>query len=997
MQKKKILAQAITLGLLLAVPCGAMAAEFEDGFNINVNLDESGKHNVGAIAPNKDITINKDISYIFVLNKGAVTTNSGVSSILINNGGKSVTYNNNVNISLSTDLTGTGNNSANGLCVYDGNLTFNGNTEVNVEAKGENGKSAYGIGVVGDAAKNVKPLLNFTGDKLTVNVITDTARQGDPVNPQNKYCETAGISAYNSDVIASENTKVEINVEGTSTEKTASPVYGLLNEAGTIDLKGDTVINVVTHGAGSDKEVMENKDRGGLAVGVKVIDGFYNTTLGNQSGRANTNLNNAIISATNTAIGGRAVGIQTTDFDKDNAEFAQLEINGDLQVDVDADTARGVEIKNGTYAKIGGENTENIVIHAKSSNISSSSTNIGIWAVAGGKADIKTDNLTINVEATGSSFASGLHAQNNTTDVTDLSQIATLNIEANNIVINSKSEADGKANGMAVMSQGIMNVKGNLLVNADNVIVARGGATINVNSDTGNTNITQLNGNISFDYEQTTSGTPVDATVNVKLTGENSYWNGNSQISWDADKSIEADKLLEVNGLSVSLNDGAQWNPNMIKESGEAGTDLQGTMYTALNSLELNDGIINLNSEKLNGQTIKVENLNGEGGTITTNDVKNKVTVTDKSADTSLTVKGVGALDADAVAQDSKVAEALAKTVVSESDTDKSLANKVVAVAGAIRGEYTEELKDGVATGNGTFAVNTDNQAISNMASIGLMTWRAENNDMNKRLGELRNSTGEHGVWVRMVRGESKYGEQNVKNQYNTYQLGYDEKLSTDDHWTVGVAVSYTDGKSSFTNGNGENKHTGLSLYGSYLGDDGSFVDLIAKYARLKHDFEVNGGVGNGDYDTNGYSVSAEYGKRFTKDNGFWLEPQVELTYGKVGSVSYMTDNGASVRQDGMDSLVGRVGFAAGKNINKGNVYLRASYLYDFDGETSVTMTKGASTSFEQDLGGGWWEVGVGTNLSLSNASHLYFDVEKTYGGNVATPWQWNAGVRWSF
>ena len=42
-------------------------------------------------------------------------------------------------------------------------------------------------------------------------------------------------------------------------------------------------------------------------------------------------------------------------------------------------------------------------------------------------------------------------------------------------------------------------------------------------------------------------------------------------------------------------------------------------------------------------------------------------------------------------------------------------------------------------------------------------------------------------------------------------------------------------------------------------------------------------------------------------------------------------------------------------------------------------------------------EVGVGTNLNLSDATHLYFDVEKTYGGNVVTPWQWNAGVRWSF
>ena len=321
-----------------------------------------------------------------------------------------------------------------------------------------------------------------------------------------------------------------------------------------------------------------------------------------------------------------------------------------------------------------------------------------------------------------------------------------------------------------------------------------------------------------------------------------------------------------------------------------------------------------------------------------------------------------------------------------------------VAAAGSVTGEVTAS-RD--AAGNYSGAkeeINKDNAGISEMASIGLMAWRAENNDMNKRLGELRSSKGEHGVWTRMVRGQSKYGAQNVKNQYSTYQLGYDEKLSVDKHWTVGAAVSYTDASSSFTTGHGENKSTGLAVYGSYLGDNGSFVDLIAKVARLKNEFDVLGGAGKGDYETNGYSISAEYGKRFTKDNGFWIEPQVELTYGYVGAVDYLTSNDVSVRQNGMDSLVGRVGFSLGRDIKAGNVYARASYLYDFDGETDVTFSKGVAVrGFKQDLGGSWWEVGVGTNINLSDATHLYFDVEKTYGGNVATPWQWNAGVRWSF
>ena len=316
------------------------------------------------------------------------------------------------------------------------------------------------------------------------------------------------------------------------------------------------------------------------------------------------------------------------------------------------------------------------------------------------------------------------------------------------------------------------------------------------------------------------------------------------------------------------------------------------------------------------------------------------------------------------------------------------------------------EFEEGAALGaieayqeNGVWKItertNVTNSNISDVAALGLMAWRAENNDMNKRLGELRNANGEHGVWVRMVRGESEYNS--VKNQYNTYQLGYDEKLSVDKSWTVGMALTYTDGESSFNGGNGENKHKGLAIYGSKLNNDGTFVDLIAKYARLDHDVEV--GTEKGDYEANGYSVSAEYGKRFEQGNGLWIEPQVELTYGKVGSADYMIGKNRAVTHEGMESLVGRVGFSLGKDIKQGNVYARASYLYDFEGETEASYTDaiGNVRNINDDLGGGWWEVGVGANINLSKATYIYADVEKTFGGEVDTNWQWNLGVRYSF
>ena len=301
--------------------------------------------------------------------------------------------------------------------------------------------------------------------------------------------------------------------------------------------------------------------------------------------------------------------------------------------------------------------------------------------------------------------------------------------------------------------------------------------------------------------------------------------------------------------------------------------------------------------------------------------------------------------------------------------------------------------EDGTVTNIETIK-NPDVFGTEEVGALGLISWRNELDDMNKRLGELRDGKGEHGVWVRMVRGENDY--KSLNSQYNTYQLGYDEKLSTDPHWTLGAAFSYTDGDGGYDTGSFEMDHKTFTLYGSKLNDDGSYIDIVGKYSRLNHDLRNT--WGDGEYDANGYSIGVEVGKRFQQGNGFWIEPQAQLTYGHVGSANY-TAGDIKVALDGMESLIGRAGVRFGKDLDNGNIYLRASYLYDFDGETGVTFTnaEGRERSFDQDLGGGWCEVGVGTNINLSDATHLYFDIEKTYGGDITTDWKWNAGIRYSF
>ncbi|MBQ7883714.1 MAG: autotransporter outer membrane beta-barrel domain-containing protein [Phascolarctobacterium sp.] len=425
----------------------------------------------------------------------------------------------------------------------------------------------------------------------------------------------------------------------------------------------------------------------------------------------------------------------------------------------------------------------------------------------------------------------------------------------------------------------------------------------------------------------------------------------------------------EGNGTNLTLSNGAIWN-----NSGESNVTF----------LDLNGGIV---KQSTGAGVVGVGTLSGNGTFEVADGTAKQMVVQKKEEGAELTVS---TSDEDTSLKD------LTDVAIMSTSTEEDLvvaADYVEKTGGSIYEKISAAVNEDGSLGETTKVVDAGNLAANDMAAIALMSWRAEMNDMNKRMGELRNANGDLGVWVRMVRGESEYNS--VKNQYNQYHLGYDEKLSVDKRWTVGAALSYTDAENSFAQGNGESTNKALSIYGSKLNDDGTFIDLIAKYARLENEFDIVSGMGDADYSTNGYSFSAEFGKRIQQGKGLWIEPQVELTYGKVSAVDYVTANGVNVAQDGMESLVGRIGFSLGKDIEKGNVYARASYLYDFDGETKATLDNDAVLT--NDLGGDWWEVGVGANINLSKATYIYADVEKTFGGEADTNWQWNLGVRYSF
>lgn len=307
----------------------------------------------------------------------------------------------------------------------------------------------------------------------------------------------------------------------------------------------------------------------------------------------------------------------------------------------------------------------------------------------------------------------------------------------------------------------------------------------------------------------------------------------------------------------------------------------------------------------------------------------------------------------------------------------------------------------------------SDTMIISNDASLALRNvWRIEGNNVMKRMGELRSGieAGKGGVWARYYRGElsadSNY-DSSFSQDYTGFQGGIDKvqdykggKLYT------GIAVNRIDSNAGYTVGSGDLSSTGVGLYGSWLGSKGHYLDVIARGSKLTNDFklvDLSGNAAKADYDTWAYGISAEYGYRQDLNAGWFVEPQAELSLGHISRVDYTTSNGVSIRQDGVNSAIVRLGFLGGKEFSIGgrpsNAYVKASLLHDFGGNGGSTGYYGIKSLAMQtgDLTGSWYEIGLGANLGITKNSNLYFDALKTLNSTVRTDWQFNAGLRFTF
>ena len=503
------------------------------------------------------------------------------------------------------------------------------------------------------------------------------------------------------------------------------------------------------------------------------------------------------------------------------------------------------------------------------------------------------------------------------------------------------------------------------------------------------------------------SATAKDTIINggVQLvqngTAQNNTVNGGTQIISGGVVSVNT-----VNaGVMLFENDGATVN-DVTMNGGEM---LFGSAAAySISALNFNGGTVDLTENaSIDYQTLKLENYSGSGGTFKLDAdfaavSGDKVEITNaNNAAGYIQVNGAN-IDESTVSEDNPL------LLVTVSNGSATFTGKSLNGGGLY--EYNPEIAEGDEIGETpnsyyltglTKNVNNDTLALLDGIDNSYAMWRNTNDTLRKRLGEIHtlpSNDGADGVWARYIGG--KFDGGSYEGQYNLYQLGYDKNY--DAKSIIGFALEKGGGNATYSFGSGEDDLFAGAVYGSWLADDGSYTDVVAKIGRFDTELNSYGDFpDSADYRHNAYSLSVEYGKKISLNKaGLYLEPQAQFIAGRLDSVNYTTDRGTKVSVDGINSYIGRVGVMFGQQLENGSdVYIKANLMHEFGGESSLAMlaANGDALTMEKDYGDTWYELGIGANIKIGRASYFYGDIERGFGGDIDKKWQINAGLRFEF
>lgn len=298
---------------------------------------------------------------------------------------------------------------------------------------------------------------------------------------------------------------------------------------------------------------------------------------------------------------------------------------------------------------------------------------------------------------------------------------------------------------------------------------------------------------------------------------------------------------------------------------------------------------------------------------------------------------------------------------------------------------------------------------LSGMASAYAM-YMGQLSDLRERLGEIRHGNGKDGLWVRGFTEENRLsglaGIDFSQNFYGT-SFGYDHLVEQDENnkWLFGVRGQLTKADQRIDglhDGSGDSRSYGLAAYATWQHGDGWYADTVLSWDWYDQNLKtrmLDGTRVHGSYNTYAGGISQEVGRMFRFGEGFFIEPQLQLSWYWMKGTDFTTSNGMKVEQDDAYALTGRAGLVLGKkwDLDEGRYfqpYIKGGVNHEFAGDQKVTVN---DIAFSDDLRGTRIYYGAGFDVQFASNARFYAEFEREDGNKASTPWSVSAGLRVEF
>ncbi len=305
---------------------------------------------------------------------------------------------------------------------------------------------------------------------------------------------------------------------------------------------------------------------------------------------------------------------------------------------------------------------------------------------------------------------------------------------------------------------------------------------------------------------------------------------------------------------------------------------------------------------------------------------------------------------------------------------------------------------------NSFFYVEDNKQALDTANSLAnhfVLNYIAEWNNMQKRMGELRDNPYAYGFWLRSFGG--RLSDQNSNGNYFEIQAGLDKQSEFSNfNLYSGLMLNYTQTKLNSSSLDITSKGYGLGQYLSFLFQNDLYLDFVLRYVRYQNDMSasflpnvnlpLNTGI------SNNIITSLELGYRKYLQN-FYLEPQIEFISGYVDNIHLHNEN-VDIKLDSYIPLVLKSTlFIGANNIKDTKLNLRAGLGYMGD------LKKSGQKTFADNLGTRHFDglkddrifINLNTSYEINRNTRLSLDFEKSFLGDLNIDWSMNANLRYSF